>query len=589
MSRSVPHPAADRCPGLLRAHRAEDGSLVRIRVPGGQTDAATLLALSELAQTYGNVDLQLTSRGNVQLRGIDERRLTSLSDAVGELGLLPSGPHERVRNVVASPLTGLGDHVDLRDVIVELDQRICANPVLADLPGRFLFALDDGAGDVLTLSYDLAYLALDETRGLIVAGGRGVPVTQATAARELVRWAERFLAARATLGRPLWHVSELPWPLLGTAPAVPVPTGRPVALGRVEEAASVAVPLAMLTPDQARTVADVATTVVITPWRGLVLPKAGERLPELVAAGLVGESASPWSTLSACVGAPGCAKSLVSTRDRAVELAAAWPEPKLPVHISGCRRRCGAPSSRYVDLMAPADLGQSLAVLDALGPRGEVPAERQPSRRYDYVRDGGDIYARSFATIRDEADLTGLPVDVRPVAVRMIHAAGDVDLVDDIAVHHDLVRAARAALADHATIFSDSEMLASGVTRRRLPADNAVRCLLNDTRTAPLAERWSTTRSAAAVSLWGPELEGAVVAIGNAPTALFHLLELIADGGPRPAAIIGIPVGFVGSAESKLALAENPWDIPYLVVHGRRGGSAICAAAINALASTAER
>ncbi|MGI8456823.1 MAG: precorrin-8X methylmutase [Propionibacteriaceae bacterium] len=589
MSRPVPHPAADRCPGLLRPHRADDGSLVRIRIPGGQTDASVLLALSELSQTYGNGDLQLTSRGNIQIRGIDERRLVGLSGAVGELGLLPSEVHERIRNVVASPLTGLGGHVDLREMLVELDQRICASTVLSQLPGRFLFALDDGHGDALSLAYDLGYLATDEAHGLIVADGRGLRVTQATAARELVGWAERFLAARATLGRPIWHVRELPWPLLARAPAVRIPAGVPVPLGVVEEAASIAVPLALLTPDQARTVADVATTVVVTPWRGLVLPKAGERLPELLTAGLVADPVSPWSRLTACVGAPGCAKSLISTRDRAIELAAAWPAPKLPVHVSGCRRRCGAPSGRYVDLMAPADLGQSLAVAGALGPRGEVAAQRQPSRRYDYVRDGGEIYARSFATIRDEADLSGLPADVRPVAVRMIHAAGDIDLVHDIAVHGNLVRAARAALADHATIFSDSEMLASGVTRRRLPADNAVRCLLNDTRTAALAEQWGTTRSAAAVSLWGPELDGAVVAIGNAPTALFHLLELIADGGPRPAAIIGIPVGFVGSAESKLALAENPWDIPYLVVHGRRGGSAICAAAINALASSSER
>ena len=131
-------------------------------------------------------------------------------------------------------------------------------------------------------------------------------------------------------------------------------------------------------------------------------------------------------------------------------------------------------------------------------------------------------------------------------------------------------------------------MIAAGITRRRLPAENAIHCLLHDDRTPGLADRWGTTRSAAAVSLWGEELAGAVVAIGNAPTALFHLLELIADGGPRPAAILGLPVGFVGSAESKIALAENPWDLPYLVVHGRRGGSALCVAAVNALAQEAE-
>jgi precorrin-8X/cobalt-precorrin-8 methylmutase len=211
-----------------------------------------------------------------------------------------------------------------------------------------------------------------------------------------------------------------------------------------------------------------------------------------------------------------------------------------------------------------------------------------PARRYDYLREPTEIYRRSFSTIRSETDLSALPEDMHSVAVRMIHACGDVDLVNDLACHPRVVPAARTALEAHAVIFTDTQMLAAGITRRRLPTDNEVCCLLNDPRAGHLAAQWETTRSAAAVSLWSDRLAGAVVAIGNAPTALFHLLELVADGGPRPAAILGIPVGFVGSAESKIALAENPWDIPWLVVHGRRGGSAICAAAINALARKSE-
>jgi precorrin-8X/cobalt-precorrin-8 methylmutase len=211
-----------------------------------------------------------------------------------------------------------------------------------------------------------------------------------------------------------------------------------------------------------------------------------------------------------------------------------------------------------------------------------------PARRYDYVRDPAEIYRRSFAMIREEADLAGVPPDVANVAVRMIHATGEVGLTTHLACHPRLVGTARDALRAGAPIFTDAQMIAAGITRRRLPAQNAIHCLLHDDRTLALAARWGTTRSAAAVSLWGGEVAGAVVAIGNAPTALFHLLELIADGGPRPAAIIGLPVGFVGSAESKIALAENPWDLPYLVVHGRRGGSALCVAAVNAIASEAE-
>lgn len=211
-----------------------------------------------------------------------------------------------------------------------------------------------------------------------------------------------------------------------------------------------------------------------------------------------------------------------------------------------------------------------------------------PARRYVYATDGQEIYRRSFETIRAEARLNHLPEDVRVVAVRMVHASGDVDLTEHIAAHPRLVAAARAALRTGAPIFTDAHMVASGITRARLPRDNEVICRLGDARVPALAREWGTTRSAAAVSLWGDRLEGAVVAIGNAPTALFHLLEMIAAGGPRPAAVVGIPVGFIGSAESKVALAENPYGVPWLVVHGRRGGSALAASAVNALAREEE-
>ncbi len=204
----------------------------------------------------------------------------------------------------------------------------------------------------------------------------------------------------------------------------------------------------------------------------------------------------------------------------------------------------------------------------------------------EYVRDGAEIYRRSFATIRAEADLSGLPEDVARVAVRMIHACGMVDLVGDIGWSPGVVVAARKALAGGAPILCDAEMVASGVTRSRLPAGNEVVCTLRDPAVPGLAERLGTTRSAAAMDLWLDHLDGAVVAIGNAPTALFHLLEMVAAGGPRPAAVLGIPVGFIGAAESKEALAAS--DLEFLVVRGRRGGSAITAAAVNAIASDVE-
>jgi len=205
-----------------------------------------------------------------------------------------------------------------------------------------------------------------------------------------------------------------------------------------------------------------------------------------------------------------------------------------------------------------------------------------------YVQDGAEIYRRSFATIRAEADLGGLPADVARVAVRMIHACGMVDLVQDIGYSPDVVADARAALLAGAPILCDATMVAAGVTRRRLPADNEVLCTLGDQRVPHLAARLETTRSAAAMELWRDHLEGSVVAIGNAPTSLFRLLEMIEAGAPKPAAVLGVPVGFIGAVESKEALAANDFGLEYLVVRGRRGGSAITAAAVNAIASEEE-
>ncbi len=205
----------------------------------------------------------------------------------------------------------------------------------------------------------------------------------------------------------------------------------------------------------------------------------------------------------------------------------------------------------------------------------------------DYIRDGAEIYRRSFATIRSEARLDHLPDDAARVAVRMIHSCGMTDLVDDLAFSPNAVKAAREALLAGAPIYCDAQMVASGITRSRLPADNEILCTLNAPGVPDLAQQIGNTRSAAALDFWD-RVGGAVVAIGNAPTALFRLLELIANGWPRPAAILGLPVGFIGAAESKVALAENQLHLEYLVVHGRRGGSALAVAAVNAIASEKE-
>ena len=205
-----------------------------------------------------------------------------------------------------------------------------------------------------------------------------------------------------------------------------------------------------------------------------------------------------------------------------------------------------------------------------------------------YERDPHEIYRQSFAIVRTEARLDHLPADLHDVAIRLVHSCGMVDVPNRLAWSDDVVTEARAALAAGAPILCDSQMVASGIVRARLPAQNPVICTLNDPATPDLASSIANTRSAAAIELWRDHIEGSIVVIGNAPTALFHLLELLDVGWPRPAAIIGFPVGFVGAAESKAELADNPRGAPFLTLRGRRGGSAMASAVVNALAAGLE-
>lgn len=206
----------------------------------------------------------------------------------------------------------------------------------------------------------------------------------------------------------------------------------------------------------------------------------------------------------------------------------------------------------------------------------------------DYIRDGAEIYRQSFAMIRAEANLSSLPADLETVAVRLIHSCGMTDIVDDLAASPQAATIGRNALKAGAAILCDAQMVAQGITRSRLPVQNAIICTLQHPDVPDLAKKLATTRSAAALELWHDHLAGAVVAIGNAPTALFRLLELLDAGAPKPALILGFPVGFVGTAQSKIELATNSRGVPFITLHGRRGGSAMATAAVNALAKEDE-
>ncbi|MFC4943756.1 precorrin-3B synthase [Pseudonocardia sp. GCM10023141] len=358
----------DACPGVLAPHDAADGALARVRLPGGQVDAAALWVLAACAEDLGDGKIHLTSRGNLQLRGLDrsdpelERRLTGC-------GLLPSRTHERVRNVLASPLSGIaGGLADVRELAPALDRALCARPELAGLSGRFLFALDDGRGDVAAEQPDLCWQALDAATGTLVVAGTETGVTARTedAVALLVRAATTFLQVRGSA----WRAIELPEADRARLAGPSAPTrgairpdsrvlpSRLAGVGPVRRAdggtaLAVAPVLGELTAAQLLVLADAAQRVVVTPWRSIVLPTA-DAAARLAAAGLVVDPASPAPLLSACAGRPGCAKALADVR---ADARTALPLIHRRTHVSGCERRCGAPHAPHVDAVALADGG----------------------------------------------------------------------------------------------------------------------------------------------------------------------------------------------------------------------------------------
>lgn len=348
----------DSCPGALRLHTADDGALARIRVPGGLLTAAQALVLADAATELGDGELETTSRGNVQLRGLSPDAGPELGRRLRGAALLPSDVHERVRNVVASPLAGLDGlgHGDVPGWVRELDHRLCANDWTVGLSGKFLFALDDGRGDAAALDADVTLLAEPGDTALLRLGrastARRVPASDAVG--HALDAARAFLDTLRATGTRAWHVREAPDLL---APGdIPWPAVRltPTPVGALPGGLSVGLRFGRATVDQWRLLAEASEGELrVTPWRGVVLPGAsGTWLPRLAEAGLRTAPGSPWDLAGACTGTPGCAKSLADVRADAGRALDAATEGGLPVHWSGCERRCGHPAGRWVDVLA---------------------------------------------------------------------------------------------------------------------------------------------------------------------------------------------------------------------------------------------
>lgn len=383
----------DACPGTLRLHAADDGALARVRIPGGVLDVVQAEALADAARRLGDGDLQLTSRGNVQLRGLRDGCGAELAGLLDEAGLLPSPTHERVRNIVASPLSGL-DGRGVRDVrawLSDLDAALCASGPARELSGRFLFALDDGRGDLTGLGADVAVRAADDDALVALSSPDAVwRVAAPDAPRAALLAAEAFLDVARESGARVWRVAELAVPARVLTRAVErrlsdagvgharesavTERADPPSPGLTGNALCAHVPLGRLTGPQWRELTGVAAgtpdaELRLTPWRGVVVPVRGldaadtaDALGRLTAAGLVTDADSPWPRVGACVGRPGCAKAHADVRaDASGALPAAGRSP-LPLYWSGCERRCGHPRGERVDLVALPEGGYRLTV-----------------------------------------------------------------------------------------------------------------------------------------------------------------------------------------------------------------------------------
>jgi precorrin-3B synthase len=347
----------DSCPGTLQLHQAADGGLARVRIPGGRLDAAQWRAVVAASSDLGDGNLDLTSRGNLQIRGLSPGSEAALSDCLWRAGLLPSISHERARNIVASPLAGLdGEGVcDVRPLVSDLDQALCATPSLAELSGRFLFALDDGRGDVATLGADICLIGIGPDRLQLLVNGvvSGPELSAGGAARAAITAAEVFLAERAATGSKAWRIAELPRSTSGTLWR---PSSHNVPLiGWSPRALVVGIRLGRLTTAQAGLIGTLADQgLIVTPWRTLVLPGASQGVGELLGdAGLIVDPASRWVGVTSCTGRPGCDKALADVRNDALVVHADLLDcPEMPVHWVGCERRCGSPATASVEVLA---------------------------------------------------------------------------------------------------------------------------------------------------------------------------------------------------------------------------------------------
>ena len=619
-----------------------DGLLVRVRAGTRALTSADLYALADLAVEHGNGHIELTRRANLQLRGVRAASAAPLRDALIGRGLVASSAEveQKLSWLASDALSDVDQHAASARAMTQTLEAMLEGAVLpAALSAKLAIVVDAGSmpsdlrADVrVVLHESLGEQALVCVPAPFSAGiearvrrvlvpevvlallGSCAVLTSDRGAQRMMALDERARArmhaafgvsfAAAEVGRDLSRREHALMPGKHEASAPYVALAIPFGAGEASTWRTLASFVDAHGWGNLRTT--VARTLLVPLGEGANAAKA---LAEARALGLLVEVNDPRLHIAACVGAPACASALGETRALALSLAATCVRPSeegVAVHVSGCEKGCAHGGSAGLTVVRTACGGVRVAAqgdvrtasegpavhVDALHtrlaarPHNATVAAPMPSK-CNYERDGAEIYRRSFAIIRNESRLARFSPYEERIAVRLIHTSGMVDLADDIVFTRTFAEVARSAIQRGAPILCDAKMIVSGITRARLHAKNDVLCFLDHPEVPALARALATTRSAAALDLWRERLDGAVIAIGNAPTALFRLLELFDELNARPSAVIGLPVGFVGAAESKEALIADG-RVPAMIVRGRRGGSAMAVAAINALAQDEE-
>ncbi len=601
------------CPTTRRPMPSGDGLLMRLKPEHHRLTIDQMGVICDMADQLGSSLLSFTNRANLQIRGLGEPEYDQLIKRLISHQIIPQDtPLDEELNLMVSPFYQTGDLTC--QLAGELRARVGELPAL---PSKFGFAIDIGEAPVLRpYSADIRLERYNDDQLILLADGAfsGILCSAESAIDQIIGLCHFYIATKRGMQRRMarfvkdgmlsddWQVQ--PRPERGDDSAISVPAD--ISYGHNQTGQLVGIALGRIEAGQLKSalLASGATAIRLTPSHLILL----EGVTGFSHQYLITDKNDPWLKMKACSGAPYCTSAFIDTTQIASLMAETAAEL---IHISGCAKGCAHTNRADISIvgqegqinvihggyawddpiLTPVPLDQPEQILDRLAPAPQQDTEISAQDTedasdipeiYEYEKDGAAIYTESFAIIRSEANLSGFTPEEEQVAVRMIHAAGMVELSPEF------VSAARTALNDGAPIFCDARMVSEGITRARLPQDNQIICTLHDERTRPLALEMSNTRSAAALELWRPQLAGALVAIGNAPTALFHLLNMLKQPDcPRPAAIIGCPVGFVGAAESKQALAHE-YPVPFCIVGGRLGGSAITVAAINAVASTEE-